>query len=160
MEQAVFEDPLKEFPPSAVKEEESEQLFFEDLFDGLSFEGSVLVTGDMIADFTKFSGDANMAHQKVAHGALLASLVSGIVSAFLGSSIGRMPILLQDRNDFAGAVRAGNTFLVKGKVIQLLNENNRRGRAFIDVEGFNEKGAVVLYGHYKVLVPRRNHIVS
>lgn len=142
--------------PSALATCEDTQVFFEELQQGMKIEGAVEVTEELILQCSRISRDYNDVHRKIAHGAILALLVSGVISEFLGSSSGRVPAAVEEWTKFLSPIPVGGTFVVKGTVLQLLGYNNRRGKVIFEIDGFDGDGKLVLQGCYKVLVPRRN----
>ena len=144
-------------------------LFFEDVEIGFRFETPrrTVTEADLVA-FSGISGDFNTLHtdsvfaaesiygERIAHGALVVSLVTGLrnrVGLFDGTLMG----LLEIRNwRFAAPVRIGDTIRVVNEVTAL-EETSKPDRGIMvqRIEVRNQDDAVVQDGEFVMLLRRR-----
>ena len=144
-------------------------LFFEDVEIGFRFETPrrTVTEADLVA-FSGISGDFNPLHtdsvfaaesiygERIAHGALVVSLVTGLrnrVGLFDGTLMG----LLEIRNwRFAAPVRIGDTIRVVNEVTAL-EETSKPDRGIMvqRIEVRNQDDAVVQDGEFVMLLRRR-----
>jgi acyl dehydratase len=144
-------------------------LFFEDVEIGFRFETPrrTVTEADLVA-FSGISGDFNPLHtdsvfaaesiygERIAHGALVVSLVTGLrnrVGLFDGTLMG----LLEIRNwRFAAPVRIGDTIRVVNEVTAL-EETSKPDRGIMvqRIEVRNQDDTVVQDGEFVMLLRRR-----
>lgn len=133
---------------------------FEDLSVGMAHETTHTITEEDIGLFAKVSGDFNPIHmdeeyakdtsfgQRIAHGALTASYISGI----LGNDLpGPGSIFTHLEMRFRRPVYIGNTVTARAEVTELIERGNRvtlKITCSVD-------GKVVVGGEAKVMVPDR-----
>jgi acyl dehydratase len=144
-------------------------LFFEDVEIGFQFETPrrTVTEADLVA-FSGVSGDFNPLHtdsvfaaesiygERIAHGALVVSLVTGLrhrVGLFDGTLMG----LLEIRNwRFAAPVHIGDTIRVVNEVTAL-EETSKPDRGIMvqRIEVLNQEDTVVQDGEFVMLLRRR-----
>ncbi|WP_300375996.1 MaoC family dehydratase [Henriciella sp.] len=133
---------------------------FEDLSVGMSHERTHTITAEDIDLFAKVSGDHNPIHvddeyakntpfgQRVAHGALTASYISGI----LGNDLpGPGAIFTHLEMRFRRPVFIGDTVTARAEIIETI-ERGKRATLKITC---SVNGKVVVGGEAKVMVPGR-----
>jgi acyl dehydratase len=144
-------------------------LYFEDIDVGFSFETSrrTVTEADLVA-FSGVSGDFNPLHtdavfaagtmygERIAHGALVLSLATGLrqrTGLFDGTLMG----LLEIRGwRFAVPVRIGDTIRVVSEVTELRETSKQdRGVMTQHVEVLNQDDVVVQTGELVALIRRR-----
>ena len=144
-------------------------LYFEDIDVGFSFETSrrTVTEADLVA-FSGVSGDSNPLHtdavfaagtmygERIAHGALVLSLATGLrqrTGLFDGTLMG----LLEIRGwRFAVPVRIGDTIRVVSEVTELRETSKQdRGVMTQHVEVLNQDDVVVQTGELVALIRRR-----
>ena len=125
---------------------------FEEINIGDSDSFEVEVTPEMIVNFAKLSGDQNSLHIEhgVAHGMLLASLLSRFVGMYLP---GRNSLYLSQTLNFKNPVRAGDVLRVEGK-ITATSESTKVLTIQISVS--KSTGEIALEGEAKVLYRELN----
>jgi acyl dehydratase len=144
-------------------------LYFEDLEVGFRFETPRrTVTESDLAAFSEISGDFNPLHtdaafaaasiygERIAHGALVLSLATGLrqrVGLFDGTLMGLLEIR---RWRFRAPVRIGDTIRVSSEVTELRASSKRdRGVMVQHVEVLNEADDVANDGELVMLLKRR-----
>jgi acyl dehydratase len=144
-------------------------LYFEDVEVGFRFEtpGRTVTEADL-AVFSGVSGDFNPLHtdavfaagsiygERIAHGALVLSLVTGLrqrVGLFDGTLMGLLEIR---RWRFLAPVRIGDTIRVAVEVTELRHTSKPdRGVMVQRIEVVNQVGDVVNDGEFVMLLKRR-----
>jgi acyl dehydratase len=132
------------------------QKFFEDLREGYCFEKTILITEAMVSAFSELSGDNNSFHRKRVHGVALATIASGVVSEFLGSSSSTFPTLTNMNVNFTGQMGLGDNFMVVGKTVNLEGSNGKRGTVSFELKGFDGRGREVINALTEIIVPTRH----
>jgi acyl dehydratase len=144
-------------------------LYFEDVEVGFRFETPrrTVTEADLVA-FSGVSGDFNPLHtdsvfaaqsiygERIAHGALVVSLVTGLrqrVGLFDGTLMG----LLEIRNwRFAAPVRIGDTIRVVNEITELRETSKPdRGIMVQRIEVLNQDDTIVQSGEFVTMLRRR-----
>lgn len=133
---------------------------FEDLSVGMSHETTHVITEEDVLLFAKVSGDHNPIHvdeeyakktpfgQRIAHGALTASYISGI----LGNDLpGPGAIFTHLEMRFRRPVFIGSTVIARAEIIELFERGNR---ATLKIT-CTVDDKVVVGGEAKVMVPSK-----
>lgn len=134
--------------------------FYEDLEIGMSAESEHVITEADIQAFADVSGDRNPLHMdeefakttifkgRIAHGALTASYISGI----LGNQLPGPGAIFTDLNmQFKRPVRIGDTVTARAEVSEKQDRGNRVTLAVV----CKVNGKAVVQGEAKVVAPRR-----
>ncbi|WP_084418178.1 MaoC family dehydratase [Henriciella litoralis] len=133
---------------------------FEELSVGMAHETHHTITEEDIVLFAKVSGDYNPIHmdeeyaketafgQRIAHGALTASYISGI----LGNNLpGPGAIFTHLEMRFRRPVLIGDTVTARAEIIELIERGNRATLKIV----CSVDGKPVVSGEAKVMVPPR-----
>lgn len=136
----------------------SEGYFYEDLKLGMSHESVHTITEKAILDFANVSGDRNPLHmdeeyakntifkKRVAHGALTASFISGIIGNYLP---GPGSIFVDLFCRFRRPVYIGSEVHVHVEITEMQDRGNR---VTLSVKCITN-GKIAISGHAKVMVP-------
>ena len=126
---------------------------------GDSAQLSKVVSGEVILDFAKATGDFNHIHLdqayaektrfkgRIAHGALSIGFISSVLANLLP---GPGSIYLSQEIKFLGPVKIGDTLTAKVEVIELIPAKNR---AKFRTTCTNQKGEVVVDGTAWIMPP-------
>ena len=111
-----------------------DQIFFEDISEGMAASLSYLVTEEMVEMFADVSGDHNPVHmddgyaagtqfkERIAHGALSSSFVSAVLGTKLP---GPGAIYMSQSVKFLAPVKFGDTVKAEAVVLERIETKNR-----------------------------------
>ncbi|MCK0069098.1 MaoC family dehydratase [Kordiimonas laminariae] len=140
-----------------------EQIFFEDISEGMRESMSYLVTEEMVNMFAVVSGDHNPVHvnadyaagtqfkERIAHGALSSSFISAVLGTKLP---GPGAIYMSQSVKFLAPVKFGDTVKAEVSVLECVEGKNRvrfETACFV-------KDKKVVTGEALVYVPSRKNI--
>lgn len=109
-------------------------------FCGLAGDFNPIHVDEAFAVHTRWGG-------RIAHGMLVASLVTPTLSAVLGDGA----VHVSQQVSFEAPVRIGDTVTVSSEIVEKIEEKRR---VIVASEWTNQEGAVVIKGQAELLLPR------